>query len=313
MDNNIVQVRHLSHRYGASWAIRDIGFEVGVSGVMGLLGSNGAGKSTTMNILCGVLNQTEGEVVINGFDMRKEPEQAKKQLGFLPQQAPLYLDLTVQEYLRFCAHLRNIPSREIKKAVSVAMETCGIAHFRSRVINHLSGGYKQRVGIAQAIIHRPKLVVLDEPTNGLDPNQILEVRKLIREIAADRAVIFSSHILSEVQATCRDIRMIEGGKMVFAGSMDDFNNYIQPNSILVQLQSPPAYEILKLITGVTGLQALEENRFRFRSEDVLATAAAIVAMSVQHGWDLVELVHEKSSLDEIFAQLSNKKRVVVYE
>ncbi|HVK48852.1 MAG TPA: ABC transporter ATP-binding protein, partial [Pseudobacter sp.] len=309
----IVQVRDLSHRYGASWAIRDIGFEVGVSGVMGLLGSNGAGKSTTMNILCGVLNQTEGEVVINGFDMSKEPEQAKKQLGFLPQQAPLYLDLTVQEYLRFCAHLRNIPSRDIKNAVAVAMETCGIAHFRSRVINHLSGGYKQRVGIAQAIIHRPKLVVLDEPTNGLDPNQILEVRKLIWEIAADRAVIFSSHILSEVQATCRDIRMIEGGKMVFAGSMDDFNNYIQPNSILVQLQSPPTHEILKLITGVTGLQALEESRFRFRSEDVLATAAAIVAMSVQHGWDLVELVHEKSSLDEIFAQLSNKKRVVVYE
>lgn len=313
MDNSIVQVRDLSHRYGASWAIRDIGFEVGVSGVMGLLGSNGAGKSTTMNILCGVLNQTEGEVVINGFDMRKESEQAKKQLGFLPQQAPLYLDLTVQEYLRFCAHLRNIPSREIKKAVTIAMETCGIAHYRSRVINHLSGGYKQRVGIAQAIIHRPKLVVLDEPTNGLDPNQILEVRKLIREIAADRAVIFSSHILSEVQATCRDIRMIEGGKMVFAGSMDEFNNYIQPNSILVQLQSPPTNEILKMITGVTGLQALEENRFRFRSEDVLVTAAAIVAMSVQHEWDLVELVHEKSSLDEIFAQLSNKKRVVVYE
>lgn len=313
MNKSIVQVRHLSHKYGANWAIRDIGFEAGISGVLGLLGSNGAGKSTTMNILCGVLNQTEGEVVIDGFDMRKEPEQAKKQLGFLPQQAPLYMDLTVQEYLRFCAHLRNIPSRDIKKAVAVAMETCGIAHFRSRVIHHLSGGYKQRVVIAQAIIHRPKLVVLDEPTNGLDPNQILEVRKLIREIAADRAVIFSSHILSEVQATCRDIRMIEGGKMVFAGSMDDFNNYIQPNSILVQLQSPPGQEVLKLITGVTGLQTLEKNRFRFRSDDVLATAAAIVGMSVQHGWELVELVHEKSSLDEIFAQLSNKKRVVVYE
>lgn len=266
-----------------------------------------------MNILCGVLNQTEGEVVIDGFDMRKQAEQAKKQLGFLPQQAPLYMDLTVQEYLCFCAHLRNIPSREIRKSVAVAMETCGIAHFRKRVINQLSGGYKQRVGIAQAIIHRPKLVVLDEPTNGLDPNQILEVRKLIREIAAERAVIFSSHILSEVQATCSDIRMIEGGKLVFAGSMDDFNNYIQPNSILVQLQSPPAHETLKLINGVTGLQMLEANRFRFRSGDVLATAAAIVDLSVQHGWDLVELVQEKSSLEEIFAQLSNKKREVAYE
>jgi ABC-2 type transport system ATP-binding protein len=245
--------------------------------------------------------------------MRKEPGQAKSQLGFLPQLAPLYLDLTVQEYLSFCAHLRNIPLKEIKKSVSIAMETCGIAHFRKRVINHLSGGYKQRVGIAQAIIHRPKLVVLDEPTNGLDPNQILEVRKLIREIAADRAVIFSSHILSEVQATCRDIRMIEGGKMVFAGSMNDFNNYIQPDSLLVQMQSPPALEELRLIPGVTGLQALDANRFRFRSDDTMATAAIIVDRSVYHGWNLVELVQEKSSLDEIFARLSNKKPVAVYE
>lgn len=313
LENSIVQVRHLSHRYGTSWAIRDISFEVGVSGVMGLLGSNGAGKSTTMNILCGVLNQTEGEVIIDGIDMRKDPEQAKKQLGFLPQQAPLYPDLTVQEYLRFCAHLRNIPSKEIERAVDIAMETCGITHFRKRVINHLSGGYKQRAGIAQAIIHRPKLVVLDEPTNGLDPNQILEVRKLIREIASDRAVIFSSHILSEVQATCRDIRMIESGKMVFAGSIDDFNNYIQPNSILVQLQSPPATDELKLIAGVTGLEMLSENSFRFFSNNTLESAAAIVDMSVHYGWNLVELVHEKSSLDEIFAQLSNKKNEPVYE
>lgn len=313
MEKSIVQVKHLSHRYGSNWAIRDISFEVGIAGVMGLLGSNGAGKSTTMNILCGVLNQTEGEVVIDGFDMRKEPEQAKRQLGFLPQLAPLYPDLTVQEYLSFCAHLRNIPLKEIKKAVSVAMETCGIADFRKRVINHLSGGYKQRVGIAQAIIHRPKLVVLDEPTNGLDPNQILEVRKLIREIAADRAVIFSSHILSEVQATCRDIRMIEGGKMVFSGSMDDFNNYIQPDSLLVQMQSPPALQEFWLIPGVTGMQALDDNRFRIRSDNTLATAAAIVDRSVQYGWNLVELVQEKSSLDEIFARLSNKKPVAVYE
>ena len=171
MSTPIVEVKHLSHRYSVDWAIRDINFSVEKKGILGLLGSNGAGKSTTMNIICGVLNQTEGDVFINGIDLRKNPVEAKKHIGFLPQKPPLHPDLTVDEYLVHCAVLRHMPSNEIRKAVDYAKERCAIGHFSNRLIKNLSGGYQQRVGIAQAIVHNPEFVVMDEPTNGLDPNQ----------------------------------------------------------------------------------------------------------------------------------------------
>src|SRR6185312_17323170 len=259
MSQSIVQIEQLSHRYTSSWAIRDINMEIDHSGIVGLLGSNGAGKSTTMNILCGCLNQTEGNVYVGGIDMRKNPEDAKRLIGFLPQNPPLYMDLTVDEYLVYCANLRKMAKHEIRHAVEDAKERCGIAHFSTRLIRNLSGGYRQRVGIAQAIIHRPQLVVLDEPTNGLDPNQIIEVRALIKEIAADRAVIFSSHILSEIQATCKDIIMIEGGRIVFSDSMEAFNNYIEPNSLVVRLEAPPTTLVLGAIPGITMVEPLGDN------------------------------------------------------
>ena len=201
MEEAIVKVEHLSHRYSVQWAIRDIDFEITKNGIYGLLGSNGAGKSTTMNIMCGVLKQTEGDVFIKGVSVSKNPVEAKRHIGFLPQVPPLHPDLTVEEYLEYCAELRHIPDREVKKANKEVMERCGISHFAKRVIHNLSGGYQQRVGIAQAIIHKPELVIFDEPTNGLDPNQIVEVRHLIKEIAQERTVILSTHILTEVQAT----------------------------------------------------------------------------------------------------------------
>src|ERR1700742_89867 len=242
MQHSIVKIEHLSHKYTSSWAIRDINIEITQSGIVGLLGSNGAGKSTTMNILCGSLNQTEGQVFINGIDMQQEPRRAKREIGFLPQTPPLYMDLTVDEYLIYCAELRLMAKDAIKPALADAKERCGITHFSQRLIGNLSGGYRQRVGIAQAIIHRPKLVVLDEATNGLDPNQIIEVRSLIRDIATDRAVIFSSHILSEVQVLCKEIKMIDSGRIVFSDTMDAFNNYVEPHSVLMQLENPPAAE-----------------------------------------------------------------------
>ena len=170
MGNKIVEVKHLSHRYSVDWAIKDINFEIDSKGVFGLLGSNGAGKSTTMNIICNVLTQTEGEVFINGIDLRKDPIKAKRFIGFLPQKAPLHIDMTVDEYLYHCADLRLMPKSEIPAAVERAKAKCGISHFSKRVISNLSGGYQQRVGIAQSIIHNPLFVILDEPTNGLDPN-----------------------------------------------------------------------------------------------------------------------------------------------
>jgi ABC-2 type transport system ATP-binding protein len=304
--NSIVKIEHLSHRYTSSWAIRDINIEISQSGIVGLLGSNGAGKSTTMNILCGALNQTEGNVFINGIDMREEPTRAKMEIGFLPQNPPLYMDLTVDEYLNYCAGLRLMPKDKMKPAIKEAKERCGIDHFSNRLIRNLSGGYRQRVGIAQAIVHRPRLVVLDEPTNGLDPNQIIEVRALIKEIATDRAVIFSSHILTEVQVLCKEIRMIESGRIVFADTMDAFNNYVEPHSMLLHLENPPSEAELLKIPGITKADFLTERQVRVYFNGDQDISERIIATSVQNGWRLREISFDKSALDEIFKQLSSK-------
>lgn len=301
----IVRLEHLSHKYTNTWAIRDISIEIGQTGIVGLLGSNGAGKSTTMNILCGALNQTEGKVYVNGIEMRENPELAKREIGFLPQTPPLYMDMTVDEYLTYCAYLRKMEKGKIRQALADAKERCGVAHFSKRLIRNLSGGYRQRVGIAQAIIHRPKVVVLDEPTNGLDPNQIIEVRALIKEIATDRAVIFSSHVLSEVQVLCKDIKMIEGGRIVFSDTMNAFNNYVEPHSVLASFENPPTQDQLLQIPGVSKVDFLTERQARIYFTGDQEITERIVEASALNKWRLREISLDKSSIDEIFAQLSN--------
>ena len=307
MGSSIVSVKNLSHRYSVQWAIKDISFDITKKGVMGLLGSNGAGKSTTMNIICGVLNQTEGEVFINGINLRENPVEAKRYIGFLPQQPPLYTDLTVEEYLRNAAHLRLMEKSEVNKAVDVALARCSISHFRNRLIKNLSGGYQQRVGIAQAIVHNPAFVVLDEPTNGLDPNQIVEIRELVKEIAKDRSVLLSTHILSEVQATCDYIRMIENGQVVFSGTIDEFDNYIEPDTFVAEFENKPIVEELARVRGIIRVIPLTESRFRFRFEGGRDVMQRVIETSVANGWGLSEITLEKISLDEIFAQLSGKR------
>ena len=306
MDVAIVKVENLSHRYSSQWAIQDISFEINQTGVLGLLGSNGAGKSTTMNIMCGVLKQTKGEVYINGVSLRDNPVEAKKHIGFLPQKPPLHLDLNVDEYLTHCAYLRSVEPKHIKAAVEKAKDKCGIMHFSKRLVRNLSGGYQQRLGIAQAIVHDPKFVVLDEPTNGLDPNQILEIRRLVKEIAEERTVMLSTHILSEVQALCDDIRMIEQGRVVFAGTVDEFDNYLAPNSVIATLMAMPTGNELLKLPGVIKVEELGGPRYRLffdRSVDVMEQ---IVETCVNRGWRLTEINIEKSSLNEIFAELSKK-------
>ncbi len=308
MEERIVKVENLSHRYSVQWAVKDINFEISSKGIMGLLGSNGAGKSTTMNIICGVLKPTVGEVWINGVNLRENPVEAKKNIGFLPQKAPLYLDFTVNEYLTYCAHLRLMEPKQIKQAVEAAKERCGITHFSNRLIRNLSGGYQQRVGIAQAIVHNPKFVVLDEPTNGLDPNQIVEVRRLIKDIAEERAVLLSTHILSEVQATCQQIKMVENGHMVFSGTIEDFDNYIKPSSLLLGLHAPVAVSDLQF-EGVKQVEVLGEKRFRLIYDGAENTVQRIATSCVNKGWGLIELTVEKSSLDAVFAKLSKEARI----
>lgn len=308
MGEPIVKVENLSHRYTSQWAIKNINFEIKERGVVGLLGSNGAGKSTTMNIICGVLNQTEGEVYINGISLRENPVEAKKHIGFLPQKPPLYGDLTVDEYLVYCANLRLMDKSAVRQAVDKAKERCGITHFSNRLIRNLSGGYQQRVGIAQAIVHNPKFVVLDEPTNGLDPNQILEIRELIKEIAKDHSILLSTHILSEVQATCEYIRMIEHGNVVFTGTMDEFNNYIKPDSFIVYMDQKVSTEELTAIEGINKVETLENNKYRFHFEGGRETMQRLLQIGVEKGWGISEMTLEKSSLDEVFAQLSGKRK-----
>ncbi|MGM9739993.1 MAG: ABC transporter ATP-binding protein [Candidatus Cryptobacteroides sp.] len=306
MGHPIVSVKNLSHRYSVQWAVRNVSFDINEKGVMGLLGSNGAGKSTTMNIICGVLNQTEGEVFINGVNLRENPVEAKKNIGFLPQQPPLYSDLTVAEYLRYAALLRLVDPDKAGEAVDRAMERCSITHFRDRLIKNLSGGYQQRVGIAQAIVHNPQFVVLDEPTNGLDPNQIVDIRNLIREIAKSHSVLLSTHILSEVQAICDNIYMIESGKLVFSGTMEEFDNYVAPESFIVEFSNSPSREILENLADNNGVEALEDGKFRIYLKDDVSITEPYIRESVNQDWGLKNIYVERASLNEIFAQLSGK-------
>ncbi len=305
MKESLVRVENLSHRYTIQWAVKDVSFEIPENGIYGLLGSNGAGKSTTMNIMSGVLKQTKGHVYINGISIEKDPISAKKQIGFLPQKPPLYTDTTVEEYLTNCARLRQIPANEISKAVDEVLEKCAITHFRKRLLKNLSGGYQQRVGIAQAIIHKPAFIILDEPTNGLDPNQIIEIRGLIREIAEERAVLLSTHILTEVHAICDYIYMIENGKLVFSGKTEEFDNYLQPNSIFVRLLEMPAVADLLRIDGVENVEELGGPEYRLKFSDLNGASERVVQVSVKNGWRLDEIRAEKNSLNEVFSALSN--------
>jgi ABC-2 type transport system ATP-binding protein len=302
----ILKTENLSHRYSSTWAIRDINIEIAENGIIGLLGSNGAGKSTTMNIICGTLNPTEGKVYINGIDKRKDPEAAKREIGFMPQTPPLYTDLTIDEYLVYAAELRLIDKKKIRAAVEEVKDKCGLSHFSSRLIKNLSGGYRQRVGIAQSIIHKPKLVVMDEPTNGLDPNQLIEARKLIREISQEHTVLLSSHILSEINILCREIIMIENGRIVFSDTMDAFNNYTQARSILMKFDNPPAKEMLQQIKGVSAVEFLNGQQVRIHFDGDQDMNDRLITASVENGWKLREIGYDKGMLDDIFKQLSTQ-------
>ena len=304
MSDFLVKVENLSHRYSIQWAVKDVSFDIPEKGIYGLLGSNGAGKSTTMNIMSGVLKQTQGNVYVSGINISKDPIEAKKQIGFLPQKPPLYNDMTVEEYLINCAYLRMIEDKEVNKTVEEVMEKCSITHFRKRLLRNLSGGYQQRVGIAQAIIHKPAFIILDEPTNGLDPNQIVEIRGLIKEIAEDKAVLLSTHILTEVRAVCDYIFMIENGKLVFSGKTDEFDSYLTPNTIFARFLEMPSVTDLMKIDGIEDVEELGGPDYRLKFSNLAGVTERIVEESVKNGWRLDEIRAEKNSLTDVFSALS---------
>ncbi len=309
MENDcLIKVEHLSRRYGDNLAVNDVSFEVRRGEVLGFLGPNGAGKSTTMQMLTGNLAPSAGRITINGIDILESPKEAKLALGFLPEQPPLYRELSVDEYLIFCARLNRIGKGQIGRAVDQAKERCGLTEVGARLINNLSKGYQQRVGIAQAIIHSPDVVILDEPTVGLDPIQIREIRKLIRELGGEHSVILSTHILPEVQATCDRVQIINKGQLVLSDTIDGLTQRMQTSSLLVALRHPPAVEKLEGIPGVQTVETLEEGRLRLIHDPAQNPAEALVEQAVAHNWGLYELTPERLSLEDVFVNITTTEQ-----
>lgn len=250
----MIEVSNLTKKYGKHTAVDDLSFQVEKGQIYGFLGPNGAGKSTTMNIITGYLAATEGTVKINGHDVLKEPEEAKKCIGYLPELPPLYMDMTVGEYLCFVAELKKVPSKDRVDQIEEIMEKTGVTEMKDRLIKNLSKGYKQRVGLAQALIGYPEVIILDEPSVGLDPKQIIEMREFIRSLANEHTVILSSHILSEVQAVCDHIMIIAHGKLVASDSPENLQKMMGASSELKLSVRGSKEEVLEVLSTLEDVQ-----------------------------------------------------------
>jgi len=302
--DTLVQVEGISRYYGEHCAVDKLSFSVRRGEVLGFLGPNGAGKTTTMQILCGVLAATSGTASIAGYDIVAQPFEAKRRLGFLPEQPPLYREALVDEYLHYCATLRRVPRARRRAAVANARERCGLADAGGRLIGNLSKGYQQRVGVAQAIIHAPEVVILDEPTVGLDPNQILEIRRLIGELSEDHSVILSTHILPEVQSTCDRVLIINNGRRVLDQPLADLRSDSALSGISIALQQPPPPGELESLEGVREVVPLDRYRFRVTYRRDVDTPVAVSRAAAEKGWGLYELIPQADSLEETFVQLT---------
>ncbi len=310
MNNLTVEAIELTRLYGGREAVSNVSFTLSKGEVLGFLGPNGAGKSTTMKMLTGNLAPSNGSVKICGIDMIENPKEAKALIGYLPEMRPLYKELTVDEYLTMAARLHRVNSKHIKDAVETAKERCGLSHMSKRLIENLSNGYQQRVGIAQAIIHRPMVVILDEPTVGLDPIQIRDIRALIREIGREHSVIISTHILPEVEMDCDQVQIIDKGKLVFNGSIDVLKRQRMGNNLLIGLHYPPNIEEVLKISGVVEAENLANGFIRVRFAEDETPAEAIVQAAVQQGWGLHQIAPDQTSLEDVFMHLTYQEQVL---
>ena len=303
MTEALVQVHNLSRYYQKNCAISHLSFSLNAGEVLGFLGPNGAGKSTTMRIISGNLAPTEGEVSIAGHDIIEAPREAKRQLGYLPEHPPVYREATVDEYLSYCARLHRLVRGRVAGAVDRVKQQCGLGEVGPRLIGNLSKGYQQRVGIAQAIIHDPPVVILDEPTVGLDPIQIREIRELIGGLGSERSVILSTHILSEVQATCDRVQIIRAGELIYNAPIASLEHRGE-KSLRIALRSPPTVAELEQFDSVDQVDDLGDGRFHLMlAAD--ATTDALVAAAVEKGWGLDELVPQQQSLEDLFIELTH--------
>ncbi len=309
----MIEVKNLVKRYGDHTAVDHLSFQIEKGKIYGFLGPNGAGKSTTMNIITGYIASTEGTVSIDGHDILEEPEQAKKCIGYLPEQPPLYFDMTVLEYLKFAADLKKIPKDKKNEMIQEVMDTVKITDMKNRLIKNLSKGYRQRVGLAQAILGYPDVIILDEPTVGLDPKQIIEIRDLIKNLKKKHTVILSSHILSEVSAVCDYVLIISHGKLVASDTPDNLSKLAAGSNNLSLIVKGEKESIRQLLSEIPGVKTITVNsaenengwRVKLSTEESADIREEVFYKMAENHYPILEMQSEKVSLEEIFLELTD--------
>lgn len=304
-----VKVINLTKKYGTQLAVNNVSFEAKEGQVVGFLGPNGAGKSTTMKIATGFIPSSEGTVEVCGVDVNKNPIEVQKQLGYLPEHNPLYLDMYVKEYLSFCGSLHGLRGKNLRGRVKEMVDLTGLTIEKHKKVGALSKGYRQRVGLAQALIHDPKVLILDEPTTGLDPNQIVEIRNLIKSISQNKTVIFSTHIMQEVQAICDRVVIINKGEVV----ANDEVGHLQQRTdnevhISVEFTNEINVEYLEKIGAVTGVESIGRNHYLVRCIAGKDVRSDIFKLAVDRQWDMIGLSVKEISLENVFQQLTDTKK-----
>ncbi len=307
----MIEVEHLTKRYGPTLAVSDVSFKVGKGEILGFLGPNGAGKTTTMRVITGYLPPSEGRVRVGGYDVAEEPLAAKRVTGYLPETPPVYPDMTVAEYLTFVAKIKGVVRRDVKTRVDEVSEQVALTDVQHRPIGKLSKGYRQRVGLAQALIHKPEVLILDEPTAGLDPKQIIETRELIKSLAGQHTVVLSTHILPEASKTCQRVVVINTGKIVAAGTPDELTRRLQGfETVLITIEGPAAEAMDKLqrVAGVNFVEPRESTdghvTFEVHTEKGRDLRAELARAIVESRWGLLELKTSGLSLEDIFLKLT---------
>jgi ABC-2 type transport system ATP-binding protein len=299
-----LEISHLTKVYGAQKAVNDISFSLSKGEIVGFLGPNGAGKSTTMKVATGYISPTEGTVYVGGFDVREKPQEVKRITGYLPEHNPLYLDLFVHEYLLFVGRLYGLRGKLLTQRVKEMVDLCGLTREQGKKIEALSKGYRQRVGLAQALIHNPDVLILDEPTSGLDPNQILEIRKLIKDISVNKTVLFSSHIMQEVQALCNRVVVINRGVIVANDQLSNVMQHHRAVVIIVEFERSIIKDDLIKIRGVKEVQDAGNNIYRISGEEGIDLRPEIFRFAADNNLSLVGLRQEENSLENIFRDLT---------
>jgi len=300
-----IEIRDLVKIYGAQKAVDAISFQVGKGEIVGFLGPNGAGKSTTMKIITGYLGQDAGEARVCGISVKERPLETKKKIGYLPEANPLYPDMYVREYLDFIADLHRVADK--KARIEAVITLVGLTVESNKKLGHLSKGYKQRVGLAAALIHDPEVLILDEPTSGLDPNQIIEIRDVIKRLGKDKTVLFSSHILQEVEALCDRVVIIHRGKLVADSLISRLRTESsEAGTIRVAFREPLDPAKLQQLKGVKGVQRLSEAEWELRTDEPDEVKKHLLELALQNNWNIVSLQSENKSLEAIFRSLTNQ-------